>query len=82
MDDNTIVIYQTHDGKAQIDVIISAGCRVKSKRGTAFSIWARNILKDHLHCGEGEKDVMAKVVANQVNPKNQYCRGYEYRAVA
>ena len=31
-----------------LDVIISVGYRVKSKRGTAFRIWARNILKDYL----------------------------------
>ena len=31
-----------------LDVIISVGYRVKSKRGTAFRIWARKILKDYL----------------------------------
>lgn len=31
-----------------LDVIISVGYRVKSKRGTAFRIWARNVLKDYL----------------------------------
>lgn len=31
-----------------LDVIISVGYRVKSKQGTAFRIWARNILKDYL----------------------------------
>ena len=31
-----------------LDVIISVGYRVKSKRGTAFRIWARNILKQYL----------------------------------
>ena len=31
-----------------LDVIISVGYRVKSKRGTAFRIWARRILKDYL----------------------------------
>ena len=31
-----------------LDVIISVGYRVKSKRGTTFRIWARNILKDYL----------------------------------
>ena len=44
------------EGKQQIqetvlynlDVVISVGYRVKSKRGTAFRIWARNIIKDYL----------------------------------
>jgi hypothetical protein len=42
------------DGKSynydvySIDVIISVGYRVKSKRGTQFRIWATQTLKDHL----------------------------------
>lgn len=31
-----------------LNVIISVGDRVKSKRGTQFRIWAANILRDHL----------------------------------
>lgn len=31
-----------------LDVIISVGYRVKSKRGTQFRIWATNLLRDHL----------------------------------
>lgn len=31
-----------------LDVILSVGYRVSSKRGTAFRIWANKVLKDHL----------------------------------
>ncbi|MCL5029978.1 MAG: virulence RhuM family protein [Bacteroidetes bacterium] len=34
-----------------LDVIISVGYRVKSKRGTQFRIWANKILKDYLAKG-------------------------------
>ena len=34
-----------------LDVIISVGYRVKSKRGTAFRIWARQIVKEYLTKG-------------------------------
>jgi prophage maintenance system killer protein len=43
-----------NDGKTyqveyyNLDVIISVGYRVKSKRGTQFRIWATSVLKDHL----------------------------------
>ena len=43
-----------HDGKNyrtafyDLDVIISVGYRVKSKRGTQFRIWANKILKEYL----------------------------------
>ena len=35
-----------------LDVIISVGYRVKSKRGTEFRIWANKILKDYLLKGK------------------------------
>ena len=35
-------------GFYNLDVIISVGYRVKSKRGTQFRIWATHILRDHL----------------------------------
>lgn len=34
-----------------LDVIISVGYRVKSKRGTQLRIWATNVLRDHLVIG-------------------------------
>ena len=56
------------DGKTQtqetvlynIDVIISVGYRVKSKRGTAFRIWARQILKDYLVKGYAVNEHLRK----------------------
>ena len=39
-----------------LDVIISVGYRVKSKRGTAFRIWANKILKDYLVRGYAVND--------------------------
>ena len=39
-----------------LDVIISVGYRVKSKRGTAFRIWARNVIKDYLVNGYAVND--------------------------
>ena len=39
-----------------LDVIISVGYRVKSKQGTAFRIWARNVLKDYLVKGYAVND--------------------------
>ena len=39
-------MYQTNF--YNLDVIISVGYRVKSRRGTRFRIWATSVLKDHL----------------------------------
>ena len=38
-------------GYYNLDVIISVGYRVKSKRGTQFRIWANKVLKDYLTKG-------------------------------
>ena len=43
-----------------LDVIISVGYRVKSKRGTAFRIWARKILKDYLVKGYAVNERLRK----------------------
>ncbi len=47
-----------------LDVIISVGYRVKSKRGTQFRIWAIQVLRDHLIRGYtlNEKRLLAKGV--------------------
>lgn len=44
-----------------LDVIISVGYRVKSKRGTQFRIWANNILKDYLLKGYALNHRIARI---------------------
>ena len=43
-----------------LDVIISVGYRIKSKRGTQFRIWANRVLKDYIVKGYAIND---KIVA-------------------
>ena len=43
-----------------LDVIISVGYRVKSKRGTAFRIWARKVLREYLVKGYAVNERMRK----------------------
>lgn len=43
-----------------LDVIISVGYRVKSKRGTQFRIWAMNILKEYMKKGFAMDDERLK----------------------
>ena len=43
-----------------LDVIISVGYRVKSKRGTQFRIWATNILKEYIKKGFAMDDERLK----------------------
>lgn len=43
-----------------LDVIISVGYRVKSKRGTAFRIWARKVLREYLVKGYAINERMRK----------------------
>ena len=55
-----------NDGKSynticySLDVIISVGYRIKSKRGTEFRIWASNILKQYLIQGYATNDKRLK----------------------
>ena len=44
-----------------LDVIISVGYRVKSKRGTEFRIWATKVLKDYLYRGYAFSQRMDRV---------------------
>ena len=43
-----------------LDVIISVGYRVKSKRGTQFRIWANSVLKDYLIKGYAVRNDLAQ----------------------
>jgi hypothetical protein len=52
------ILYTASDGKEyrakiyNLDVIISVGYRVKSKRGTQFRQWANKVLKDYMLNGK------------------------------
>ena len=56
LEDSAVKEYLTTaaDGKSyrtrfyNLDVIISVGYRIKSRRGTDFRIWATNVLRDHI----------------------------------
>lgn len=58
--------YTAADGKVydvdyyNLDVIISVGYRVKSKRGTQFRIWATSILKEYMKKGFAMDDERLK----------------------
>ena len=57
-----------------LDVIISVGYRVKSKRGTQFRIWANALVALTLMIAESktdEMDIMVKVVVNLINGDNK-----------
>ena len=48
-----------------LNVIISVGYRVKSKRGTQFRIWATRILRDHLMNGSSQAQKEAVYIDNR-----------------
>jgi prophage maintenance system killer protein/phage regulator Rha-like protein len=54
-----------------LDVIISVGYRVKSKRGTQFRIWANNVLKDYLLKGYSINEQKLKEQTEQLNSLKQ-----------
>jgi len=70
------ILQRTPDGGRpmtvyDLNVIISVGYRVKSRRGTQFRIWATNVLRDHLMRGW------------TINDKRLLARGVEFdQAVA
>lgn len=58
-----------------LDVIISVGYRVKSKRGTQFRMWANKILKDYLIKGHAINEKKLKeqsqsILINLINNEN------------
>ncbi len=76
--DSTVAKYATvqKEGKRKIirnidfynlDVIISVGYRIKSKRGTQFRIWANQILKDYLIKGYAVNRQRLEKQAEQLN---------------
>lgn len=69
--ETSLQILQTSPGEMgrpttlyNLDVVISVGYRVKSKRGTQFRIWATSVLRDHLMRGWtiNEKRLLARGV--------------------
>ena len=54
-----------------LDVIISVGYRVKSKRGTEFRIWANKVLKDYIIKGYSINDKLKLQQYNEL--KQTYC---------
>lgn len=55
-----------------LDVIISVGYRVKSKRGTQFRIWATNVLREHLVKGITVNDRRLKELHQAVHLITEY----------
>lgn len=51
-----------HEEFYNLDVIISVGYRVKSKRGTQFRIWATGILKEYMRKGFSLDDERLKIL--------------------
>lgn len=54
-----------------LDVIISVGYRVKSKRGTQFRIWANRVLKDYLIKGYAVNEKWLKEKEKQLSELKQ-----------
>ena len=51
-----------------LDMIISVGYRVKSKRGIIFIKWANKILKEYMH--KGYVVDQQKLISNEINYKS------------
>jgi prophage maintenance system killer protein len=53
-----------------LDVVISVGYRVKSKRGTQFRIWANKIIKEYLTTGYILNNRLLKIKSEKLNEIN------------
>ena len=86
LDDNVVCAFFAHTtqhgaifGKTQskkikyynLDVILSIGYRVNSKRGTQFRIWANSVLKDYLLKGYSINNRMNRLEDNLENIKSK-----------
>jgi hypothetical protein len=78
--ENSVVKYSlttASDGKKyktkfyNLDVIISVGYRVKSKRGTQFRIWANKVIKDYLLKGYAINNRVERLEYDVHNIKNK-----------
>ena len=61
-----------------LDVIISVGYRVKSKQGTQFRIWARNILKNHIVNGFSVNNDRLKDLQNSFKEQKEEYKRLRY----
>ena len=81
-DDNNVHFLHVNGVKKPVpfyslDVIISVGYRVHSKRGTAFRIWARQIIKDYLVRGYA---VNQRIHSEQIGSQSYYvCNWKSYQ---
>ena len=55
-----------------LDVIISVGYRVKSKRGTQFRIWANQIIKDYLLKGYAIQNRVERIEKKLIDHDNKF----------
>ena len=66
-----------------LDVIISVGYRVKSKRGTEFRQWANSVLKQYIIEGYAINEKRLKALERTVDIQTKMladnsCVGYEF----
>jgi hypothetical protein len=80
LDKNSVVAFfaiTAADGKIynvehfNLDVILSVGYRVNSKRGTQFRIWANRVLKDYLLKGYAVNNRMNRIEDQMESIKNK-----------